>query len=107
MRINVKHYYTESGARLFSLNELAAISDVPVGLLRSWFNAGDMVLFFTGYQVGANRVYYRIGRPTEKDELLYGHIYRYKPWKGGPLCESPNNQELEIPLQSLESLIEN
>ena len=96
----MKHYYTHSGARLYSTKDLAEMTGRPVVHIRAWFSDGSMRNFFTAYEVHPGRLFYKAGPPDKDDKLIKkdSYVYKYRPWEGGRLCESPNNPDLEIPL---------
>lgn len=105
-------YYTQGGARLYSVSELAELTGNPPVYIRKWFANGGLKYFFTAYRVfksNPTRLFFKPGPPEEGDKLVEGsdYIYEYRKWTGGAICESQNQLQRETQLQPSVSVGEN
>lgn len=67
-----------NGETYLRISDLAALSGVNIRTLQRWVNAGDLVNFLTVYQTPKGINYFKLGFPSEDDELVEGSTFKYK-----------------------------
>ena len=60
------------------ISDLSTLSGVNVRTLQRWVQDQELVNFATCYLTRSGINYFRLGRPQDTDELIYGSTFKYK-----------------------------
>lgn len=70
-------YFTTWGEPLYTIKDLSQKSNVTIGVLKEWFEAGDLQSFITIYESESGRRLYRWGAPLDWETPLPGTEFVY------------------------------